>query len=236
VKPKFNIGPKQIIYLDQFGTSGIFETETTEWNLIRDLILDGVKENLFLCPMSTEHFFESSQKENRKAVDLDNRFYALSGGYSFKPELFITSQLIISLIRKNNTTIKTYLYENINKNVLANNDNLNFFDKKKKILDKKIEEATIVANEIRKSARHIKSNSKTNKILFDAHKSISVSEFISRLNDLIKNEHIYIRGVEFPSGDVPHWIDQIIFQLLKKHRMTKKETKLLISHIEKPRL
>jgi hypothetical protein len=49
----------------------------------------------------------------------------------------------------------------------------------------------------------------------------------------LRDGHIFIRGVSFESGNVPHWIDQLIFQLTTKHRITKKETKFLISELEK---
>ena len=90
--------------------------------------------------MSSEHFIESSQKENKKAIHIDNEFYKLSCGYAFKSELFITPQLISSLIRGNNITLNTFLYENIKRDVLANNENFRDLDKIKKELNVKIDE------------------------------------------------------------------------------------------------
>lgn len=221
-----------IIYLDQFASSGMFESDTTEWNKIRKLVKEGFERKQLICPLSAEHYIETSQKQKDKAVYLDSEFYKISGGYAFKPEVFITSQLIISLIRKNNITLKTYMYDKIYENVLSNEENLEQFDKNKRLLNTKIEEATFLANEIRKIERNKKTDSITRKKMFDAHKSISISEFISRLSNLLKDGHIYIRGVSFASGDVPNWIDQIIFQLTNKHKITQKETKQLINELK----
>lgn len=221
-----------IVYLDQFASSGIFESTTKEWIKIKELIIRGFKNKKIICPLSSEHYIETSQKQNDKAVYLDSEFFKISGGYAFKSELFITCQLLISLIRKNNITLQTYLYDKIHENVLSKEDNYKQFDENKKQLNSKIEEATLVANEIRKIERNKKSDAIVRQKMFEAHKSISVSEFISRLNALLQEGHIYIRGVSFASGDVPNWIDQIIFQLTNKHRITPKETRLLIKELK----
>ncbi|WP_339702363.1 hypothetical protein [Algoriphagus aquimarinus] len=233
MKPISNKGNRLIIYLDQFSTSGIFESEVKEWKLIRELIIEGVKRGVYLCPMSSEHFIESSQKENKKAIYIDNEFYKISNGYSFKSELLITSQLISSLIRGNNITLKTFLHENIIKDILANNENFRAFDEIKKKLNVKIEEGTIVSNKLREYARHISIDKTTKNSLIDTHKSISVSRFINRLKDLINDEPTTMRGVKFPSGEIPHWIDLIIFQLLNKHKINRKEIEQLIVHLQK---
>jgi len=221
-----------IIYLDQFASSGMFESDTSEWNKIRELVKEGFEKKQFICPLSYEHYIETSQKQKDKAVYLDSEFYKISGGYAFKSEVFITSQLIISLIRKNNITLKTYMYDKIYENVLSNEENLEQFDRNKKLLNNMIGEATSLANEIRKIERNKKTDSIIRKKMFDAHKAISISEFIRRLCKLRKDGHIYIRGVSFSSGDVPNWIDQIIFQLIKKHKITQTETRQLINELK----
>ncbi len=222
----------KIIYLDQFASSGIFESNIKEWIRIKDLIKDGYAKRRLICPLSSEHFLETSQKLKDKALFLDSEFYKISGGYSFKSELFITSQLMISLIRKNNITLKTFLYDKVSENILSCEENLKSFDTIKKSFDTKIEEGALVANEIRKSTRKDNLDSHTKNTFMTIHKSILVSEFINRLNDLLRDKRIIIRGVPFNSGDVPHWIDQIIFQLTNTHRITKKEIELLIKELK----
>ena len=222
-----------IIYLDQFASVGLFESESKEWKQIRELIIIGVEKKKIICPLSTEHYIETSQKEKTKAIALDTEFYKLSGGYAFKSELFITSQLIISLVRKNNITLKTYMYDEIFKNILSSHEKRDIFIEAKKQFNNKISEATYVANKKREITRSDKSDSKTKQLMMSAHKSISVFAFISRLKDLLSNGYLRIRGVPFGSGDVPHWIDQMIFQLTNNHKITMIETKRLISELEK---
>ena len=222
-----------IIYLDQFASVGLFESESKEWKQIKELIIIGVEKKKIICPLSTEHYIETSQKEKTKAIALDTEFYKLSGGYAFKSELFITSQLIISLVRKNNITLKTYMYDEIFKNILSSHEKRDIFTEAKKQFNNKISEATYVANKIREITRSDKSDSKTKQLMVSAHKTISVSKFISRLKDLLNNGYLRIMGVPFGSGDVPHWIDQMIFQLTNNHKITMTETKRLISELEK---
>ncbi len=221
-----------IIYLDQFASIGIFESNLLEWTKIKELIIEGFNNNQLICPLSAEHYIETSQKQQGKAVLLDNEFYKVSGGYAFKSEIFVTSQLIISLIRKNNITLKTFMYDKIYENILSDEENLRQFDVSKKLLNNTIEEATFVVNEIRKMERTKKYDTAIKEKLFNVLKSISITELIDRLNKLLEDGHIYIRGVQFTSGDVPNWIDQIIFQLTKKHKITQKETRLLIKELK----
>ncbi len=222
-----------IIYLDQFASVGLFESELIEWIKIKELITIGVENKKIICPLSAEHYLETSQKEERKAINLDTEFYKISGGFAFKSELFITSQLIISLIRNNNVTLGTYLYDKISKDILSQDKNLSVFIETKKQLNEKIIESTLLANEIRKITRNDRTDNKTKRQLISAHKSVSIFEFKSRLTDLLRDGHIVIRGVPFESGAVPHWIDQLIFQLTERHKITKKETNLLISELGK---
>ncbi|MCW3789381.1 hypothetical protein [Plebeiibacterium sediminum] len=228
-----NKNKQLIIYLDQFASVGLFESNNAEWNKIKELIAKGFESGNVICPLSPEHYFETVQKTENKAIRLDKEYSKFSGGFSFKPELFITSQLISSLIRKNNITLKTYLYDKIKGDILSKEKNINAFIDNKIELDLKIKEATKEVNEIRKIARNEKIDIKTKKHVISAQKSINVSEFIMRLNDLLNEEHILISGVKFESGDVPYWVDQVIFQLTNKHKFKRKETVQLISELKK---
>lgn len=124
------------------------------------------------------------------------------------------------------------MYDKIYENILSDEENLRQFDVSKKLLNNTIEEATFVVNEIRKMERTKKYDTAIKEKLFNVLKSISITELIDRLNKLLEDGHIYIRGVQFTSGDVPNWIDQIIFQLTKKHKITQKETRLLIKELK----
>jgi hypothetical protein len=221
-----------IIYLDQFATNGIVETDNSEWRYIKELIYRGVKSNQIICPMSIEHLIESSQKDYNKAKYLDNEFYKLSGGYAFKPEMLITPQLTISLLRGNNITLRTFLYENINKNILSDKLIFDQLDKRKKILNIMIHEATIFREVIRKDAIRKNQVGKSNKKLFNLHKQISIFELINRLEEYLSKGFIFIRGIKFSNVETPDWIDQLIFQLRNKHKITMKEVELLIKELK----
>jgi hypothetical protein len=81
----------------------------TKWKEIRDLLKQGFIAQKLFCPLSSEHFLESSNKTEVYRSDLNKGFLQLSNGYTFKSELEITSQLLISLIRRNNITLNTIL-------------------------------------------------------------------------------------------------------------------------------
>ena len=220
------------IYLDQYATSGIFENDSILWKEIKELLILGVDSGRILCPSSSEHFLETSQKEISKAKYLDSCFYELSRGYAFKAELFITSQLVISIIRKNSITCETYFFTDIKPNVLSQNEKIASFIKIKKQFDEKIEEGANLTNEIRKNARVNNLTTGVKESLQQIMKSFSVNEFIKRIEDLLNTGSIKIRGIKFTSGDIPNWIDLVIHQLLEKHKMNTNEAISLHKHLK----
>jgi hypothetical protein len=125
---KINSPKKKCIYLDQFAVSDMIDADNKSiWSDIRMKLFELHKNGLIFCPLSTEHYFETSQKNIEGAKNHDEFLSQLSDGYCLKPEIFITSQLISSRIRNNNVTLKTYMFENV-KNRLDSEENYNAFD------------------------------------------------------------------------------------------------------------
>jgi len=224
---------RSIIYLDQFATSGMFDSDSvTKWTEIRDLLKQGVITQKLFCPLSPEHFLESSNKSEVYRSDLNIGFLQLSDGYAFKTELVITSQLLISLIRKNNTTLNTFLSKIKNHDVPTEHEWKNLSNKTKDF-NSMIDEATSLSNSIRNQARHIKATPETEKTLFETCRNLVLGKFITCLESLLKNKFIKVRGVHFESRSVPNWIDSIVYRLVTSHKINEKETRLLIKHFEK---
>lgn len=224
---------KKVIYLDQFCTSGMFDDiGSNSWKEIKDLLVLGFKKGKLICPISFEHFLESSQRNIKSGIKLNNSFLQISGDYIYKNELLITSQLIISLIRKNNLTPNTFFY--FGEKILFNNpENFNKIGESKKEFDKMINNNVEFANEIRKFSRGNKADIETNELLYKATKSITINKFNDRLKETSVNKFIKIRGDKFLDKEIPNWIDSIICRLLYVHRMSIKETDILIKHIDK---
>lgn len=224
---------KKVIYLDQFCTSGMFDDiGSNSWKEIKDLLILGFKKGKLICPISFEHFLESSQRNIKSGIKLNNSFLEISGDYIYKNELLITSQLIISLIRKNNLTPNTFFY--FGEKILFNNpENFNKIGESKKEFDIMINNNVEFANEIRKFSRGNKADIETNELLYKATKSITINKFNDRLKETSVNKYIKIRGDKFLDKEIPNWIDSIIYRLLYVHRMNIKETDILIKHIDK---
>lgn len=224
---------KVVIHLDQFATSGMFDKDaSSKWGQIRKLLFSGFEREILFCPMPAEHFLESSRKTENFRDNLNANFLKISNGYAFKPELFITSQLMISLIRRNNITPNTFLAKlRIEESQL--NPDWQFLSNNTKKFDLIMEEATSTVNQIRHSARPVKSKGNIDKLLFDVLRRVTLDKFIACLKNLLKNKFIKVRGVPFQAQPVPHWIDSIVYQLVTKHKITEKEIKLLIGHLEK---
>ncbi len=206
------------------------ETESN-WEEIKKLLIELKENDKIFCPLSPEHYLETSQKDIEKARIHDEFLNNLSNGFSFKPELFITSQLISSKIRKNNITLKTYLYENVN-NVFSKEENYKTFKKSNEKLAELLTEATSGINQIRTIVPNQNIEPKTKRTMIKAMNSLRANSFIQRLEELLKNDNIIIRGDQIGKTEVPNWIDLIIDQLLKKHKFKKKEVIKLIAEFK----
>lgn len=223
---------KNCIYLDQFAISDMIESkEGTLWFEIRKALESGHTNGLLFCPLSPEHFLETSQKSIDNAKVHNSFLYRLSDGFSLKSELFITSQLISSRIRNNNITIKTYMYDNV-LDVFANESNYQSIDKLNKEFKYLISNATSTTNSIKKITNNQKIVPKEKESLINAVKTLPRQKFIVRLKELITHKNIVIRGDKIGEKEVPNWIDLIIDQLLKKHKFSKPEIEKLIVEFE----
>lgn len=201
------------------------------WAEIKKLLFECKENDQLFCPLSPEHYLETSQKKIEDAKLHDDFLYSLSEGYSFKPDLFITSQLISSKIRRNNITLKTYMYENIG-NVFNKKSNYDNFKKTRNEHGKLIRDATLDLNVIRSNTHAQKIDQKTKGQFIKTLKILQTKSFIERLQELEKKEKVFIRGDQIGDQEVPNWVDLIIDQLLKKHKLTKKEISKLITEFK----
>lgn len=105
---------KILVYLDQFAVSNMLEAkEGSLWYEIKIKLIKHIEEEKMLCPLSIEHYFETSQKmcDNAKLHELF--FQSISGGYIFMDLSTIVANQINILIRKcDKVSIDTFLHLN----------------------------------------------------------------------------------------------------------------------------
>ncbi|MBZ4035358.1 hypothetical protein K6T82_11320 [Flavobacterium sp. 17A] len=223
---------KVCVYLDQFAVSDMVDNQQTElWSEIKNQLIKLHQDGIIFCPKSSEHYFETSQKSHENSVLHDSFLERLSDGWCFKPELFVSSQLISSHIRKNTIGIKTYMYDNV-QNILESDIKYSQFNELSTNFRGLVLEATEGINDLRKYTRDIRMDSKTKKSFLKVLEMYEPRNFISRLQDLYNEGGIRIRGVSIGGQEIPHWIDLIIDQLLRTHKFTRLEVKKLITEFE----
>lgn len=224
---------KVCVYLDQFAVSDMVENHPTVlWTEIKNQLIKMHAEGIIFCPKSSEHYFETSQKSHENSILHDSFLDRLSDGCCFKPELFVTSQLISSFIRKNKITNKTYMYENI-ENIFESAEKYEKFNNLAFNFQNLISEATGGINELRKHSRDVRMDANTKKSFLKAMDMLEPNKFINRLKDLYNNDAIIIAGENIGGQEVPYWIDLIIDQLLRQHKFSKIEVKKLMDEFEK---
>lgn len=223
----------KILYLDQFATSNLVQENKGIWLELKELIDLGIKNNRLLCPIPHDHFIETSQAIHDKALKIDEFFSKLSKGYMFKSTAFTNSQIIISILRKNNLTHNTFIYDGIKENILSKKENFEFYKQRKSEFNKMIEECTFGVNNLRCQGKRQKIEKKNKQSFYEIYFQLTRQDFIGRLKDLLREGRITIQGDKFSFIEIPNWIDQIIYRLVKVHRINPKETKQLISMIQK---
>lgn len=224
---------KLCIYLDQFAITDLMESKSGDyWFEIKNLLISGHEDGILFCPLSPEHFIETSRKDYLRAKEHDLFFSKLSDGFSLKPELFITSQLISSKIRKNNITQKTYMYSDVSE-AFAKKKNYTTISQRNSDLGTSFDKEFSNINSFRKITNQQRIKPDAKNLMFEVIKKQQSLPFINRLLQLKKDGKLMIRGDNFGDKQIPNWIDLIIDQLLKKHKFNNKEIDQLILEFQK---
>lgn len=217
--------------MDQFAISEMALPVTPIWNTVREKVLELHSKGLIFCPVSLEHYIETAGKDFEHFKRNHNFLYSISCGYSIKPEVFITSQLISSRIRNNNITYKTFLQEDYPE--IENIENIyRQLNETKSGYNEMVTESLVGLNNFRNTQGTLRLNNKMKEHFLNATLNVSRENFINRLKELQQNEAISIRGQKVGNKEVPNWIDQIIYQLLNEHKFTKNEVNRLISEFD----
>ncbi|WP_425393216.1 hypothetical protein [Ekhidna sp.] len=223
----------RVIHLDQFATSGLFDEPTLPiWKEIKELLAECVSRGKVVCPIPTEHFLESSKKSNSLRNNLHSEFSILSSGFSFKNELLLTSQIIMSLIRKNNLTINTFLQKGVFEKE-PRNDQWDKVSETSSQFQTIISENTKLPNFVKTSGGSKGIDSKLRKTFIQTFEHLHVSSFIAGLEKLYKNKYIKVGGTYFRGQPIPNWIDQVIYRLVTVHKIKDKEIQKLIAYFNR---
>ena len=219
---------KVCIYLDQFVVSNLVEETNELWKEIKNLLEITYQKEVIYCPLSHQHIFETAKKELKNAIIHDEYFRKLSDGYLFKDELFLTTQLISSLVRKNNHTLKTFLEDRSFKRM---EDIYDYVNQVYNVFDESVTYQLSGQNELRKLLNN-RIEKKSEKDMFNVIRKLETRNFIDRLEEYILKKRIYIRPDNYGKHDFPHWIDQILYVLTNKHSFKEKELKLLLKELK----
>ncbi|WP_442846740.1 hypothetical protein [Leeuwenhoekiella sp. H156] len=223
---KSHIKEPLIVYLDQFAVSEMIEAKNDEtWSKIKSHLIEYVNNGQVICPLSSEHLFETAPKDFKQAAEHDDFLYSLSKGLSFKPEILVVTQLISSRIRKNNLTLNTFFHTNAtnrfnDKRIYKQMNEHN--NKSKELLGWTVEGI----NQIRQLTGQSKINAKLKNTMYNALKAITVNKMIERINDLFKQGRIILKGFTYQEQEVVNWPDSILFRLMEVHKFSKKEMML----------
>lgn len=225
------IDPKNkiCIYLDQFVVSDLIDESSDLWKEIKILMDARHRENIIYCPLSVQHFFETAKKDLAAARLHHEYFLKLSDKYFFKNELFLTTQLISSLIRNNKHTVRTFLeipeFKDFDE-IYAETNKMNA------VFDESVRSKLSSQNDLRKILNP-KVEQKQEHLFLNAIKSLETQNFIERLEDYLIQKRIYIRPDNYGKHDFPHWIDQLLYILTNTHAFKELHFRQLLAELKK---
>lgn len=220
------------IYLDQFAVSNLFDTSSEPlWAAILEKLAEKHAQKRIICPISMEHWLESSNKTQESAILVDQKFQYLSNGLAFLPEPQVAANYMIALARKRPITASDLSAPLKFAGTLSQPGAIDRFKQQHRELSTNIHEALTGTNELRAELREKRFPWKTVEPLYNALKLMQVQEFADRLNELIEKGRILNRGVDLASGPVIHWVDLLIQLLVHQHRMNRIEATELQQNI-----
>lgn len=209
------------IYLDQFAASNILDSPSNAlWQKISDLLLEKSRNRQIICPVPPEHFLESANKDKESALAMDKRFAEVAQGLAFLPEVFVTANYIVSLLRGAPLNNASFCDRLARRDTLAKSGAYDLFKTKHRLLDIQITEVTACQNEIREITRQKRFSPTEMAPLLAVVKAREIKPFYDLLGELINNGGFVSKGVKFTSGDVIHWSDCVMQVLLVHHHLT----------------
>ena len=220
---------KVCIYLDQFVISDIIIAKNPLWVEIKELLELNYNNGKIYCPISVEHLLETVKKDITGAIEHDSYFRKISDNYLLRTEPFLTSQLISSLIRKNNLTLKTFLRKEKLRDIEYIYGEVN---DRNKIFDESLKYELSSQNDLRRILTPIKSG-KTELSFINTIKNREVDSFKNRLKEYLKAKIMQIRPDNYGKHQFPNWVDQILYQLTKRHKFKEKQFKQFLIELER---
>ena len=221
-----------IICLDQFVVSGMFDA-SERWIKIKELIEITAKNELAIYPMPLEHIIETAGKFEESAKGQHKFFSEISQGYYFKHAAEITAQLLVSSVRRNNITFKTFINRASPNNRFE--DSLDTIKENNGKYQRMISEGTTSVNYIRSNTGQQNIDKSVADRMISAIVWINANELIARMQELVSKGGIITRGVQFKEQQVPHYIDLIIEYMLKKNKLLAGEADQLLKKLKNDR-
>lgn len=222
---------KSIIYLDQFAVSNMIDApEGSLWANIKDQLIVQYEKGKLFCPLSNEHFIETSHKRFDSAKLHDSFYRSISDGWGFRTELSITSLLIAARIRKSKIAnseffkrLKPQEYNELNHELIHG---------QKSIFNDNMDLTLQPQNELREITREQKNTTLTLQQLVIIKTNKCVYQIVDSLIELVNNGNLVIRMDNVGHNKYPNFIDLIIYQLLNTHKFTKNEMKKTIEEFQ----
>lgn len=180
-------------------------------------------------PMAEEkHKNKSKEKEkliefaklNNLILDAIPKERFIASGAEQK--VYITGDLIISLLRNKKETRDLYLRD-ATKNFFKDETKIQNFRSNHDKFTQAIEGKFHIGNELLPYMRKIKIKNPIESHLFHITKRLDAEKFRDRVFEVYRDGFIQIKGEKTPIGSLPNWIDLIIEYLFRHYELTVRE-------------
>lgn len=222
----------RLIYLDQFAASSMVDSQGMGvWQEVEDLLREGVANGRLLCPIPSEHWLETAHRPLSVMQQQTALFNGLSGGYHILGAPFAAAKAMSARMRGTVLTRYDYIVKEEVRREL-DTDVQQKLRSERDLLGIRLNPALEDANWIRSLTRPGLVANKWKPFSFSVSEFFAKQEFLERLNTLLEEGGIRIRGAGFPGSDVAHWVDLFLEILMKHHRMTTSEAERLYDEVQ----
>lgn len=227
-----SLHPKcRLVYLDQFAASSIVDSKGAGvWGDIEGILRQGVIDGTLLCPIPAEHWMETAHRPLDTLVAQTSLFDSLSNGYHLLGAPFAAAKAMGARMRGGSMARYDYL-EKVGRREV-DQEIQQKLRVEREMLGVRLDPELKGANWIRSLARPGFIANKWKPFSFNFAEMMARKEFLDRLNTLIEEGGIVIRGAGFPEPDVPHWVDFLLDILMRSHRMTRAEAVRLRDEVQ----
>lgn len=204
----------KILYLDQFIVSHLADETDDLYLKIKKIIIELFERGKLVCPLSPEHYFESSQRNLEDARRNDSFLSSISGGKCFLHTIYVHINLLKAVGNEVDFCIEDFIGD-AHPNKFRDKEFLSDAKLKSELVRSEGDKSLRYLNSIRKLTKddRVKNYVKSSEYL--NMKRLMYLQFKYKIGKAVSDGFIRIGSEQLGDIELPDWKDQILEWLFR---------------------